>query len=171
MARFLSTIGACARGIASLLVVAMLVVTLAQVFFRFVLNDSLLWSEELSRYLNVWIAMLGAAVIAHEWGHTNMSMFVEKVPVRARLWLMTVAKLVSIAFFIFLLLVGWSLVVGPFHLNSATMGFSTRWVKLSFPVAGGLMLLFGIGVVARDLRAIRRGDFDHFQRQGQLTLD
>ncbi|HID69009.1 MAG TPA: TRAP transporter small permease [Desulfobacterales bacterium] len=33
-----------------------------QVFFRYVLNSSLFWSEELARYMLVWLSFFGATV-------------------------------------------------------------------------------------------------------------
>ena len=45
----------------ALLMAAMVVVITAQVWYRFILNDPLSWSEELGRYLFVWISFLGAA--------------------------------------------------------------------------------------------------------------
>jgi TRAP-type C4-dicarboxylate transport system permease small subunit len=46
-------------GVAALF--ATLVVMSTQIFLRYVLNDSLIWSEELSRYLLIAIAFLGCA--------------------------------------------------------------------------------------------------------------
>jgi TRAP-type C4-dicarboxylate transport system permease small subunit len=48
------------KGFLILLVTAMVSATLAQVFWRYVFNDPLIWSEELARYLFVWIAYLSA---------------------------------------------------------------------------------------------------------------
>ena len=41
--------------------VAMLLAVLGQVVFRYVLNKPLPWSEELARYMMVWIASVAAA--------------------------------------------------------------------------------------------------------------
>ena len=38
------------------------IVVFAQVIWRFVLNDPCSWSEELARYLQVWIVLLAASV-------------------------------------------------------------------------------------------------------------
>jgi C4-dicarboxylate transporter DctM subunit len=45
-----------------LVMTVMLVVVTLQVWYRFVLNDPLAWSEELARYLFVWISFIGSAV-------------------------------------------------------------------------------------------------------------
>ena len=41
---------------------SMTVIVAVQVFCRYVLNNSLFWSEELARYLLVWLTFLGASV-------------------------------------------------------------------------------------------------------------
>ncbi|MDI3480404.1 MAG: TRAP-type transport system small permease protein [Tepidanaerobacteraceae bacterium] len=63
-----------------LLIGAMTVVTFAQVFFRFVLNSPLAWSEELARYLFVWITFIGASVALHRWGHFQVDIVVNLFP-------------------------------------------------------------------------------------------
>ncbi len=40
----------------------MAIVVAVQVFFRYVLNQSLFWSEELARFLLVWLTFFGASV-------------------------------------------------------------------------------------------------------------
>ncbi len=63
-----------------LAVIAMIVVIFLQVIFRFIIDDPLSWSEELARYLFVWITFLGAAICAREKGHIGMDFVVEKLP-------------------------------------------------------------------------------------------
>lgn len=51
---------------------AVVAFTIAQVFFRFALDAPLIWSEELSRLLIVWITFVGAAVVAWDGRHLNV---------------------------------------------------------------------------------------------------
>ena len=48
-------------GIAVFLV--LILACVMQVFFRFVLNHSLSWTEELARYCFIWMHMLGASLL------------------------------------------------------------------------------------------------------------
>jgi TRAP-type transport system small permease protein len=50
----------------------MLVIVLIQVFFRYVLNDSLVWPEEVARFMMVWLTFL-MAPIAYRLG-SNVSL-------------------------------------------------------------------------------------------------
>ncbi len=58
---------------------AMVVVVAAQVFCRYVLNHSLFWSEELARYLLVWLTFLGATVAYHRRVHPSIDVFQARV--------------------------------------------------------------------------------------------
>ncbi|HSH33975.1 MAG TPA: TRAP transporter small permease [Actinomycetota bacterium] len=48
------------------------VLVVLQVFFRYVLNRSLFWSEELVRFALVWSVMLGSAVVAYRGEHLRI---------------------------------------------------------------------------------------------------
>jgi len=63
---------------------ALVVIVLAAVFFRYVVNDALVWSDELVRYLFVWFSMLGMAVTLRERQHIRVEYFVERLPPRLR---------------------------------------------------------------------------------------
>jgi len=73
-------------------------IVLTAVFFRYVLNHSLSWSDELVRYLFVWFTMLGAAVTLREREHIRVDFFVEKLSARYRRWV-EVAMLVCVSIF------------------------------------------------------------------------
>ena len=52
--------------------ILMIGVVAAQVFFRYVLNHSLFWSEELARYILVWLTFLGASVAYRRGVHPRV---------------------------------------------------------------------------------------------------
>ena len=57
---------------------ALLVAT--QVFFRYVLNSSLFWSEELARYILVWLSFLGATVAYYRNLHPGVDTLNSMLP-------------------------------------------------------------------------------------------
>ena len=61
-----------------ILVVLLLVVGL-QIFARYVLNHSLFWSEELARYLFIYLVFLGAAIMLRKKRHIQVSFFAERL--------------------------------------------------------------------------------------------
>lgn len=148
------------------LVAAIACVMLAQVFFRYVLNSSLQWAEELCVYALVWLVFIGGATVTRGWGHITITAFVNLLPFRARAWSFVTAKVLSLAFILVLAYWGFQLVSLPVHAASPSMGFSTRWVKVSIAVGAILMTLFTLSEIARDLVALHRGDRKHFDRLG-----
>ena len=64
---------------------AVMVVTLAiQVFFRFVVRDPPPWTEELARYVFVWITFVGAAVAYRRGTHIVVDTILHLLPARVR---------------------------------------------------------------------------------------
>ncbi len=57
---------------------------LAQVFFRFVLNSSLTWSEELCRYLFAELVFFGVGICVLEKRLANIDIIVKKMPEKAK---------------------------------------------------------------------------------------
>src|SRR6185503_8800510 len=53
------TVARVERGVAVALLAITVALVILQVFFRYVLNSSLSWSEEAARYLFIWAAVLG----------------------------------------------------------------------------------------------------------------
>ena len=58
----------------------------AQVFFRFVLDASLTWSEELSRFAFIWLVYMGAVLGAKERIHIRVTAFQRLLPAPVRGW-------------------------------------------------------------------------------------
>lgn len=65
-----------------LLGVSMAVLVAVQVFCRYALNGSLFWSEELARYMLVWLTFFGATVAYHRNSHPGVDALVQRLPAR-----------------------------------------------------------------------------------------
>lgn len=58
----------------------MIIIVFLQVFFRYVVEYSLPWSEELARYLMTWVVFVGASMGAKEGVHIGVAAFVNLMP-------------------------------------------------------------------------------------------
>jgi len=54
------------------------------VFFRYVLNNSLSWTEEVGRYFMIWAGFLGMSLALKEDLHVSVLFFIDKLPPRMR---------------------------------------------------------------------------------------
>lgn len=80
------------------LLAVLLTVVGAQVFARYVLNRSLFWSEELARYLFVYLVFLGAAIGLGRRRHIQVSVVAERLPARWRRAVAGVVELLLLGF-------------------------------------------------------------------------
>lgn len=80
-------------------------VVFIQFFTRYVLNDSLAWTEEVARYLLIAVTFLGASIAVRKNTHIHVEFFYRYLPAGAgRLCatLVDVARLVMLGYFAFL---------------------------------------------------------------------
>ena len=143
--------------IAKILVVAILVVLAAQVVFRFVLNQSLIWSEEVAAWCMVWVVYLGAAALMRRSEHVSIPFFVSLLPERLRRVGMLCGSFATCLGVLFVTWFGVQIVLGTFHIVSQSTGINSRWVKLCIPVSGAVMSLFALRRLVEELRATITG--------------
>lgn len=63
----------------ALLGITMAGVVILQVIFRYALNNSLFWSEELARYILVWITFLGASCAYYRKVHPGIDLLTNRL--------------------------------------------------------------------------------------------
>jgi TRAP-type C4-dicarboxylate transport system permease small subunit len=80
-----------------------------QVFFRYALNDSLFWSEELGRVLLVWLTFCGASVAYRRGAHIGVDTLVERLGARGRRVAGIAAQAVALVFFLGMVHGSWRL--------------------------------------------------------------
>ena len=66
-------------GIALIILALLVLVVGIQIFARYVLNHSLFWSEELARYLFIYLVFLGAAIMLRKNRHIQVSFFTKSL--------------------------------------------------------------------------------------------
>lgn len=77
---FTGLIGRAALWVAGVSLVMMTVFIAAQVFWRYVLNDSIIWTEPASVMLMSWFIFLGAAVGIREGYHLSFDVLLHVLP-------------------------------------------------------------------------------------------
>jgi len=143
--------------VARMLVVAIVVTLAAQVFSRFLLNASLIWSEEVSAWCMVWVVYMGSAALMHRDEHVAIPMFVRLLPMPLRVAAILLGRIAALAGVIFVAYYGVYLVLAGFNLVSQTTGINTRWVKLCIPIGMGMMSVFALAHLVSDVARLITG--------------
>lgn len=142
-----------AKGEAAVLIAivgVMTVVVFLQVFYRYVLAQPLQWSEELARYLFVWLSIMGAALALQRKGHFGLDLFYKMLSSRFRRTVkFPVYLLLGIVIFV-ILFQGIILVQKTALQESPAMGISMAWAYASLPVGGALMAIHLIALSLKD---------------------
>jgi TRAP-type C4-dicarboxylate transport system permease small subunit len=114
------------------------------VFTRYLLNFVPSWSEEVPRYLLVWISYLGAALAVKHKEHISLDFFFNLMPVRTRrvghLILNVLIGTVGVIMFVF----GVGLVRQFSDDLMESIAVRNFWLYLAMPISGGLMVLYVI---------------------------
>lgn len=130
-----------------LAVITLVLVVLWGVFTRYVLSEQAKWSEEMARFLLIWISLLGGAVAFGEKAHLGVDYFVGKFNPSARKFVTVVGQLVILFFAIAIFIVGGSRVVSiQLSIGQATpaLGWEMGYVYLPLPIAGVFIVLFTV---------------------------
>ena len=128
-------------------------VTLLQVYFRYFTNSSLDWSEELARYLFIWIAFLTGAIAVRRQAHIVVDVVVARMPAPVRRGLAVVTVALTLVFLGFLALYGASLVRVVWSQTTPGLGISRGYVFLSVPLGATLMFVNLAEILWRLLRS------------------
>jgi len=131
----------------------MLVVIFAQVISRYVFNWTPEWSEELARYLFVWVVFIGSALIMGESGHLAVQFVPNhfKGTATGRL-LEIVINLSGYVFILILLTQGAKMTRVMTFQMSPGMEIPMSWVYAVIPLSSALMLLYLVKDTVRIMR-------------------
>ena len=125
------------------------------VFTRYALGEQAKWSEELARFLLVWVALLGGALAFRTRAHLGVDYFVNLLHPDARRLTTVVADLVVLFFAVAVLLLGGVTVVREalaLEQTTPALGWKMGYVYLALPISGFFMTLYTVDNLMETLR-------------------
>lgn len=138
----------------SIFLCAVVIVTIvtAEVVLRYGFSHSLIFTEELSRYLMVWIVFLGSALAIRDGSHININFLINRFSWKVRKWVLVAAHLLSVAFLVVVMVEGIRILPQQFHQTCVTLDLPVFYFYLAIPVGCVLMLLFMLPVIKNVLK-------------------
>lgn len=136
----------------ALILVLIVLVTFTQVLFRYVFHLSLAWSEELARYLFLWLASLTAAYAFKTRSHFALRFLVNALNKKFQKIVQTLVVFIISAF---LLVFIWKAIEFTIRMSkkvSPSLQMSMAVPYASVIVGGGLMLYYVLRNWVLDIR-------------------
>lgn len=124
-----------------LLAAVMVLTVLVGVFFRYVLRNSLSWSEELARYLMIWAALLSISIGIKDKEHVGIQLIIRNIPIKYARILNFLVNVIILIFLSVLSYKGMFIAIKAIPQLSLGLGISMFWALLSIPVAGVLAII------------------------------
>ena len=122
---------------AAFFAVALLLVSVWQVFTRYILQNPASWTDEIARYTFIWCNMLGAAACVRDRSHATVSIVHDLIPKTARKWYnMVMIHFAEILFGILMIYVGYRTTVMQIGKVAAISRLPMSLVYVSVLVSG-----------------------------------
>ncbi len=134
----------------------MAVIVGAQVFSRYVLNQSIFWSDEAARFLLVWLTFLGAGVAYRNQGHASIDIIYKRLPAGGRKAAAIITDLLTLAFAGVMLVYGYKFSYFV-RLQISPALFMPKWIPHGVIPVGGAIL--GIHALAFLFRHVQEKEF------------
>ena len=140
---------------------ALFIIVVLAVIGRYVFGRSLTWTEEVPRYLLIWISFLGAAAGVAQREHVGFDVLFNALPAAVRRWL-------GAAIGILILFFGWNMFrygivfvkdFGPDMME--TIPYSNYWYYVAMPIAGALLVLFSVRSIVDALLGRHESQIGH----------
>lgn len=129
----------------------MTAIVILQVFSRYALNHSLFWSEELARYLLVWLTFLGATVAYRRHMHPSVDLLFKRLGRPARKRLKMLVHLFSLLFFSILIWYGATFSYFVRMQTTPALALPKWLIFAIIPLSGIIFTLHGLAFLSGEL--------------------
>ena len=115
-----------------------------------------IWTEEMARFLFIWMVMLGAMIGVRDGSHFDVDVWPELKP-RANALLRIVSMVFVLLFALVFVWYGIKFVQFGWKQTSELADLPMAWIFIAWPVTGATWLLFGFERLRSDLRILIDG--------------
>lgn len=127
--------------IVAVLLACMVLIVFSNVVSRYFLKAALAWSEEVSRFMFIWLVFLSAVLTYVNDEHLNLDILVKSLPKKVGLLLSVISDILVSYALVLLTVGGQGLAQSSWAWLSPATSFSYGVVYLIVPICAGLMLL------------------------------
>ena len=142
---------------------AIVLITIAAVWWRYVLNAPIAWTEQVSNMLFVWTVFLGSAVLYREKLHIAVDMFLEMLPARFKEIAFWAIELANLVFILALFVYGLKLSIDVLPQQMGALDITPAVYYFAAPVSCALMILYFVEKIVDPAKRVRTGHAGEFE--------
>ncbi len=138
------------------LIFAMSIIIFIQVIMRYVFQSSLTWSEEMARYMFVWLVYFSVSYTARREKHIRIDAAINLYPKKVRPYIELVSEIIVLAFAIFIAVTGFT-VFGKIAWSgqmSPAMRIPMQFVYAAPMIGLGLTAIRQVQCIIRKVKAL-----------------
>lgn len=129
------------------------------VFYRYVLNNPLTWTEELARYLMIWFAFIGMSLALKEEMHVGISIFIDLLPTKLKIVVKVLGNILIMVFLLFLLRYSINHLRIVRIQTSPALGIKMIWAYISVTIGAVLMILENIRLFCQNINKLIKTEY------------
>jgi TRAP-type C4-dicarboxylate transport system permease small subunit len=144
------------RGALIFLMAFLVINVVWQVFSRYILNAPSTFTDELARFLLIWVSLLGVAYLSGQNAHISIDLLQNKLKPAGKMRLQILINSLIIAFAFFVLVVGGGHLVYltfVFTQLTPTLQIPMAYIYLIGPICGLLVIYYKLSDIRRLLSA------------------
>ena len=135
--------------LSAILLLAIIVMLLAGVFFRYGLSKPIVWIDEAASIAFLWLAMLGAAIAVDRSEHLRLTVVLNILGERARQFTETFGMVAIMAFLLVLLPAAYEYATGEMDITSSALNIPAGYRAAAIAVGMILMVCLAVAQLIR----------------------
>lgn len=141
---------------------AIVLITIAAVWWRYVVNAPIAWIEQVSNMLFIWIVFIGAAVLYRRQLHIAVDYFVNMLPQRFSGIAFWTIETLNLVFIVVLFVFSLKLTIDVLPSTTGALDITPAWYYASAPIACAMMMLFFVEKVIDPTKRVPTGSAGEF---------
>lgn len=131
-----------------------------QVIMRYVFNNSLSWSEELARYVFIWLIYIGISYGCKLRKHIKIDAALYLFPKKARRYVVLIGDVLFIAFAVYITVTGFSYSMDQikYNMRSPALKIPYQYIYMSTVVGFGLAAIRQIQTIIYRIKCLKNGE-------------
>lgn len=129
------------ENLTAVMLATMVILIFIQIVSREVVGSSFSWTEEVARFLMIWITFLGASFAFQHGAHIGIDYFKMKLPERVQKVFEVLTLISCSIFFAVMMVQGFELVDRSMSQTSSALNLPMGYAYLVIPISGLLMFI------------------------------